>query len=163
MSEQPVITENLTLPKTYRISFRKLLVPILWIPLLAAMISIQINIMMRITGVLWAYIILIVIETFMLARMISLVRTHLISVTISGEGVSYKQFFPSVRKNFSWENIKRFKCKTVHTRRKIGGRTVKLYALDHKSGDRITFNSLLFNSEELVEAIKKKVKLIEWN
>ncbi|MEQ8171087.1 MAG: hypothetical protein ABRQ38_19510, partial [Candidatus Eremiobacterota bacterium] len=127
------------------------------------MISIQINIMIKITGLLWAYIVLIVIETLLLGRMIAVVRNHLISVTISEEGIIYKQFFPSVQKNFSWEHIKRFKCKTVHNTRRAARRTVKIYALDHKSGDRITFNSLLFNSDELVEAIKKKVKLIDWN
>ncbi|MEQ8188043.1 MAG: hypothetical protein ABRQ39_08745 [Candidatus Eremiobacterota bacterium] len=161
MIEQPVNTENL--PKTYKISFMKLFVPVLWIPLLAAMIAIQINIMMKITGVLWAYIVLIIIETLMLARMISVVRNHLISVTISEEGVAYRQFFPSLQKNFTWENIKRFKCKTVKPAGRVRRKTVKVYALDDKSGDRITFNSLLFNSDELVEAIKKKVKLREWN
>ncbi len=163
LSEQPVNTGNSTLSKTYKISFRKLLVPILWIPLLAVMISIQINIMLKITGLLWAYIVLIVIETLLLGRMIAVVRNHLISVTISEKGIIYKQFFPSVHKNFSWEYIKRFKCKTVQGKGSTGKRTVKIYALDHKSGDRITFSSLLFNSDELVEAIKKKVKLIEWN
>lgn len=160
LNEHPVIKENLILPKTYKVSFRKLFVPLLWIPLLAAMIAMQIHIMMKVTGILWFYIVVIVVETFLLARMISLVRNHLISVTLSEEGVDYKQFFPSVQKSFIWGNIKRFKCKTVNT---AGKRQVKVYALDDKSGDRITFNSLLFNSSELVEAIKKKVKLIEWN
>lgn len=158
MNENSVITEKLTLPKIYRISFRKLFVPLLWIPLLAAMIAMQINIMMKVTGVLWFYIVVIVIETFLLARMMTVVRTHLISVTISEDGVAYKQFLPSVQKNFSWENIKRFKYKTVK-----GRNNVKVYVLEDKSGDKITFNSLLVSSDELVDCIKKKVKLREWN
>ena len=113
---------------------------------------------MKVTGILWFYIVVIVIETFLLVRMITLVRNHLISVTLSDDGVAYKQFFPSVQKNFTWENIKRFKFKTV-----TGRKNVKVYVLEDKSGDRITFNSLLASSDELVDLIKKKVKLREWN
>jgi hypothetical protein len=128
--------------------------------MLAIAIASQIIILTRMNSVIWFYVIMIGFETYLLIKMISLLRMYLVKIKISEDGISQKGVTSSKEKIFSWENIKRFKFKFV----KSGmGRSLKVYVLEDKKGDKIVFNTLFYKSEELVELIKSKVKLRDWS
>ncbi|HPZ07154.1 MAG TPA: hypothetical protein PL110_03505 [Candidatus Eremiobacteraeota bacterium] len=153
---------NISLPRIYNIPFRKLFTIIMLIPMLAVAIASQIVILTRESSVLWFYVIIIGFETYLLIKMISLLRKYMVKIKISEDGISQKEVdsWTGKEKTFLWENIKRFKFKPVKSGR---GRSLNVYVLEDKKGDQIVFNNLFHKSEELVELIKMKVKLRDWS
>jgi hypothetical protein len=145
---------EVVLPRKYSVPFFRIFRWFLLLPMIALLISLQLNLIFR-NGFSWMYLILMAVESYFLVRMTTLIRLNLASIIVTDSDITRSELYPPKKTILPWARIKRFKFRSAVST----GSTTKIYIIESKKGDSIAFNTLYGDSLELVELIKGKGKV----